>query len=144
MKRLDDWQLRLNDTVEAARERPFVWGKHDCCMFAASCVEAMTGENHMAHFIGTYNDEQTAKTALKNLGAGTLFRSLQKIFGKAYPPAMAQRGDIVYRRVNKMPSVGICMGLYSVFVGEINTNGATVSEGLVMVPTLKQMKIFKV
>ncbi len=42
-RRRPDWPARLRTIIEAARERPFSWGQHDCCLFASDAIEAMTG-----------------------------------------------------------------------------------------------------
>lgn len=145
IKRKENWQEYLNKAVEAAAVRPFSWGEHDCCIFSASCVEAMTGIDHMSNFHGLYNDEESAKNALKTIGAKTLYRTLQKIFGKSIHPALAHRGDVVYRRDSGIPAVGICLGDLSVFVGVNEApDGSLVGEGLVTVQTLSCIKVFRV
>jgi hypothetical protein len=145
LKRNENWQQALNKTVEAARERPFSWGKHDCCLFAADCVEAMTGADPMEFIRGQYADEEGARDVLKTLGGKTLYRTLQKIFGQALSPAMAHRGDVVYRRDATFPSIGICLGDISVFVGANQTTGQnTYVDGLVLVKTLSCLKAFRV
>ncbi|MCK5041714.1 MAG: hypothetical protein KAR62_05445 [Sphingomonadales bacterium] len=145
MKRNENWQQALNETVEAARERPFSWGKHDCCLFAANCVEAMTGIDPMADMRGKYENEEGAREVLKTLGGKTLYRTMQKIFGQAIAPALAHRGDVVYRRDATFPSVGICLGDISVFVGGCETlNSNTYVDGLVSVETISCLKAFRV
>ena len=145
IKRKENWQECLNKTVEAARVRSFSWGEHDCCVFSASCVEAITGIDHMASFHGAYNDEESAKNTLKTKGAKTLFRTLQKFFGASVHPAFAQRGDLVYRREGGIPAVGVCLGEFSAFVG-VNeaTDGTIEADGLVMVKTVSCIKAFRV
>ncbi|WP_423144303.1 DUF6950 family protein, partial [Proteus mirabilis] len=34
------WTTRLPETLKNAINRPFVWGEHDCCLFASDCVIA--------------------------------------------------------------------------------------------------------
>ncbi|HAS1199301.1 TPA: hypothetical protein I3816_004044 [Enterobacter cloacae] len=87
-----DWHNRLIAVIRAAEKRPFLWGEHDCCLFAADCAEAMTGENFADGWRGTYDSETGAKKALLRGGG-----SLEKILGKyldEVPVKMAQRGDI--------------------------------------------------
>ena len=143
--RYENWQQCLNKSVEAARERPFSWGEHDCCCFAATVVEAMTGEDPMADLRGTYADEQGAKLALKERANGTLYRTLQKRFGQPITPAWARRGDLVYANGAQGPSVGVCLGEQSAFVGIHQTqDGDVVGEGIVLTPTLQCLKAFRV
>lgn len=40
--RLDGWEARLDALIEAARERPFAWGTHDCVTFALDDLATLT------------------------------------------------------------------------------------------------------
>lgn len=122
----------LNAYIEAARDRPFEWGKNDCCTFAFGAIEALTGENRMAEF--QYHDKESANRALRETGQGTLYRTMVKKFGRPLHPSRAQRGDIGYR--DKM--LGVVMGAETVFVGEEGTR-----EGLVTAPTLENRWVFR-
>lgn len=126
----------LSAYIEAVRERPFEWGSWDCCHFAAGAVEAMTGENPMLEFLGSYSDEKSARAALKKLGAGTLYHTLLTKFGRPRHPSRAQRGDIAYA-VHAGPTLGVCLGQDCAFVGEHGQQ-----KGLVMIPTLSIQRIF--
>lgn len=87
-----DWQNRLNAVMKAAIERPFSWGKHDCCLFAADCAQAMCGDDYAADWRGTYDNELGAKKAILRGGG-----SLEKVFARyldEVPVKLAQRGDI--------------------------------------------------
>ncbi|ENZ4140049.1 hypothetical protein ACGKG3_002911 [Enterobacter ludwigii] len=87
-----DWHNRLIAVIRAAEKRPFLWGEHDCCLFAADCAEAMTGENFADGWRGTYDSETGAKKALLR-GGGSLENVLAKYLDEV-PVKMAQRGDI--------------------------------------------------
>ncbi|NJQ19566.1 hypothetical protein HCO69_07955 [Pantoea sp. LS15] len=87
-----DWHNRLIAVIRAAEKRPFLWGEHDCCLFAADCAEAMTGENFADGWRGTYDSETGAKIALLR-GGGSLEKVLAKYLDEV-PVKMAQRGDI--------------------------------------------------
>lgn len=87
-----DWHNRLIAVIRAAEKRPFVWGEHDCCLFAADCAEAMTGDNFADGWRGTYDSETGAKKALLR-GGGSLEKVLTKYLDEV-PVKMAQRGDI--------------------------------------------------
>ena len=52
--RLPDWRGRLNRYIEAVRRRPFAPGTHDCALFVAGAVEAMTGEDPSEGLRGAY------------------------------------------------------------------------------------------
>lgn len=87
-----DWHNRLIAVIRAAEKRPFLWGEHDCCLFAADCAEAMTGDNFADCWRGTYDSETGAKKALLR-GGGSLEKVLAKYLDEV-PVKMAQRGDI--------------------------------------------------
>ncbi|WP_448674764.1 DUF6950 family protein [Enterobacter hormaechei] len=87
-----DWHNRLIAVIRAAEKRPFLWGEHDCCLFAADCAEAMTGDNFADGWRGTYDSEMGAKKALLR-GGGSLEKVLAKYLDEV-PVKMAQRGDI--------------------------------------------------
>lgn len=87
-----DWHNRLIAVIRAAEKRPFLWGEHDCCLFAADCAEAMTGENFADGWRGTYDSETGAKKALLR-GGGSLEKVLAKYLEEV-PVKLAQRGDI--------------------------------------------------
>lgn len=87
-----DWHNRLIAVIRAAEKRLFLWGEHDCCLFAADCAEAMTGENFADGWRGTYDSETGAKKALLR-GGGSLEKVLAKYLDEV-PVKMAQRGDI--------------------------------------------------
>lgn len=87
-----DWHNRLIAVIRAAEKRPFLWGEHDCCLFAADCAEAMTGDNFADGWRGKYDSETGAKKALLR-GGGSLEKVLAKYLDEV-PVKMAQRGDI--------------------------------------------------
>lgn len=87
-----DWHNRLTTVLKAATQRPFLWGEHDCCLFAAECAEAMCGEGFAKDWRGTYRDERGAKKALLR-GGGSLEKVLARYLDEV-PVKLAQRGDI--------------------------------------------------
>ena len=66
MRRLKNWPSRFAALVEVTRGRPFEWGTHDCCLWAANAVLAITGEDLAADLRGSYT---TARGALARLNA---------------------------------------------------------------------------
>lgn len=87
-----DWHNRLITVIRAAEQRPFLWGEHDCCLFAADCAQAMCGEDFAADWRGTYENETGAKKAILR-GGGTLENVLARYLDEV-PVKLAQRGDI--------------------------------------------------
>jgi hypothetical protein len=96
LTRREDWPSRLAAALEAARDKPFVWGQHDCGLFAADCVLAMTDTDPAALYRGQYTDEEGARATMLALSGG----GLRAVWTKALGPAMnntlmAKRGDVV-------------------------------------------------
>ncbi len=60
------WEDRLAQYLLDCTQLAFVWGMHDCALFAAGAVQAMTGHDLGAIFRGQYNDALGAERALRN------------------------------------------------------------------------------
>lgn len=112
MHRLPDWEARLAAYLEPLRSRPFAWGRHDCCTFAAGAVEAMTGVDPMPEFRGRYSTPRGSVRALRKFGAGDLAETLSAKFEGVAAP-LAQRGDIVM----SSGLLGVNLGPFLVAVG---------------------------
>ena len=115
MSRVDDWPERLAAHIEAARGRPFVWGAHDCCAYAADWVLAATGTDPIAPWRG-YTDAREGMRRLADLGgiAGLWTR----LFGAPIAPYLAQRGDLVRVMVDGRESTGVVIGAHAAAPGE--------------------------
>jgi len=88
--RLHDWDHRLSQAIEAARGTPFAYGTHDCCVFAADCIEAVTGRDIAAAWRGRYD---TWSGGLKLAKARNLPQLATRFFAEVHP-AFAHRGDV--------------------------------------------------
>jgi hypothetical protein len=88
-----DWTTRLNDTIKAAQERPFLWGEFDCCLFAADCSFAVCGVDPAEQYRGKYKTEAGAKRQLKKIH-GSLEAAWDACFKRVALPFI-QRGDVV-------------------------------------------------
>lgn len=88
--RLPDWHQRLAATIEAATLRPFVYGEHDCCTFAADCVLAVTGRDLASPWRGAY---ATPAAGLK-LARARNVAGLARRFFREIDPAFAWTGDV--------------------------------------------------
>lgn len=135
MKRFPDWEQRLSAYLAPLRDKQFRWGKHDCCTFAAGAVEAMTGEDVIPEFRGTYSDEASANEALAKIGAGTLIRTMNAKFERV-PVGHAHRGDVVMIQGG---GLGIAMGDVAIQVGEAGSR-----EGLIRRPRPEWRKAWRV
>ncbi|QCJ70438.1 hypothetical protein C9446_11585 [Providencia heimbachae] len=88
-----NWTTRLPETLQKAMQKPFSWGDHDCCLFAADCAIAICGIDISEKVRGRY---KTSVGALRVLKAefGDLESGLSGFFNEIEPTA-ASRGDIV-------------------------------------------------
>jgi len=91
--RYRDWATRLHQEIQAASERPFLWGEFDCCLFAADCCVAVCGIDPAADYRGRYTTGTGAKRVLRSTH-GSLEGAWDACF-KRVPIAMRQRGDVV-------------------------------------------------
>lgn len=114
--RVQGWEARLNAYVEASRHRPFVWGAHDCALFAAGGVAAVTG-SPLAD-IPTYSGPVAAARTLARMGhrdvidlAGAYLRPWQSVL-------MARRGDIAAAITDNGPTLGVALGASIAAPGE--------------------------
>lgn len=117
--RFEDWPERLNDYLHDCETRAFLRGRHDCALFAAGAVEAMTGKDFGAKFRAGYDDRRGASRALKKHGAGTLFDTATLFLGAPLAhPKQARRGDIVGLELEDGPTLGVCTGAAACFAAE--------------------------
>jgi hypothetical protein len=96
-QRISNWPRALADFVESRRATPFKWGEHDCCLFAADAVIAITGIDLASDFRGTYDSELSAMRIINaNTDFETLIASHCERFGFGQIPVQfAGRGDLV-------------------------------------------------
>lgn len=111
MVRLSNWEARLAAYLEGRAGASLVWGKCDCCLFAAGAVEAMTGQDPMPEFRGKYRSQAGAFRALRTIGAGDLASTLSAKF-EGRPIGHARRGDLVMHD----GAVGVCIGADALFM----------------------------
>lgn len=110
--RFSDWPERLDAALERARKTEFHWGEHDCCLFAADVVQAMTGHDPAAGFRGKYSDEAGAAALIA--AHGSLKGLVRSVLGDPVHPSRARRGDIVLGPVptagGTQAGIGVCVG----------------------------------
>lgn len=141
MNRKENWPLLMQEYLKGVRYNPFAWGTFDCCMFAADCVLAMTGEDAAAPFRGRYTDGPGAVKALREFSGGGLLLPTMEIVAanngwEPIPNRMrVQRGDVVMGDPIVMGcelgidgTLGICAGTISLFVGDAGLLGVSTIE----------------
>lgn len=101
------WRASLDALVAARMRQPFEWGEHDCCMWAADCVLAMTGTDHAADVRGSYSDAAGALRVLAQLGG------IEAVGGRAGAPVApfgASVGDVGLVESTGRPLLAVCIG----------------------------------
>jgi hypothetical protein len=123
MARVDGWPALLSQYILHAQDEytkhGFKPGMFDCCTYVADWVEVLTGEDPIADYRGEYQDLEVGFDLLKER-EGTLYRGLVNRFGKPVHPAHAQRGDIAYRKKERMLGIIFTSGakIRGLFLGE--------------------------
>lgn len=130
--RFEDWPARLGAEIERARERPFCWGEHDCALWTASVVAAITGVDYAAEWRGKYASELGAIKHLLRGGHQSVDSLATNTLGEPIAPLLAQRGDVMLFD----GALGVCIGTAGAFV--------TLEEGLTFVPLAQCVKAWRV
>lgn len=104
MVRKENWPLLLGEYLNECRKKPFVWGEHDCILFAAKAIEVITGENLYNSYLG-YTDEKGAQEVLQaHGGLSAIVRSHLGEGEKNFK--MAHRGDLALMKLGR-ETIGI-------------------------------------
>jgi hypothetical protein len=110
--RPDGWEMRLALAVDAARDKAFVWGVHDCATWAFDVRAAVTGTPRPAW---SYATEAGGLRWMARQGWKSFDAAATAILGDPVPVLMAHRGDIVLRE----NAFGVCLGAQAAFVAPI-------------------------
>ncbi len=116
--------------LETVRARSFAYGSHDCALFAADAVQAMTGTDLAAQFRGRYD---SLKAGLKLVRGGPL--ALVRQHFEAIPPAFAGVGDLALIGEVGVPALGLFEGQHILVLRE---------EGLGLMPRAAATCAFRV
>lgn len=104
MTRLPDWRSRLRDYLEAVARRPFKPGVHDCALFVAGGVEAMTGVDPAAEWRGKYRSLKKGRAMVGDMVA------LAADLLPEVPPIFAQEGDVAVIDAGGEHAFGLVQG----------------------------------
>ena len=107
--RLDGWEEALDAVVRAAGERPFAYGAHDCCRFAAECVDAITGGDYLKRLSAEYHDEASMLAYLAATG-GVQLAAMQWLGAGDERWSQARRGDVCLVPTERGDGLGVCVG----------------------------------
>lgn len=106
MQRLPDWRARLRTYVETSARQPFRPGRHDCALFAAGAVEAITGVDPAEGFRGAYRTLEDGFALIRDAGFADHIDMVARSFVEV-PPIMAQVGDLA---VVEEDALGVVQG----------------------------------
>lgn len=116
MSRVEDWPLRLAHWEVRARRAAFVWGAWDCCLAAATWIEAARGFDPAASFRGRYAAAEEARSLMSEFAGGGVLETAHMIarqFGFPEIPILrAQRGDVAVMTTTLGPTLGVCTGAH--------------------------------
>lgn len=107
------WQIALSQYLAEAGRQQFQWGTHDCALFAAGAVAAMTGVDPAARWRG--KDKPKYRTLRGGLGlmrrAGFVDHAdvAARMFEEV-PVATAQPGDLAAIRDGELFALGVVQG----------------------------------
>lgn len=139
MDRHPHWEQRLATLIE--QNRSYTYGSHDCMLWAAAAVKAVTGKDPGRGHRGKYKSAIAAARYLRNLGFDSPEALLDSLFDRK-PVGFAQRGDLVMAG-DGIPAV--CMGAVAFSVGQDpSTSSGQAREWLVPVPREQWVKAWAV
>jgi hypothetical protein len=97
MPRVEHWERLLASVIDTARERPFIWGLHDCPTFAFETRMILTGGEDIAGlWRGRYTTHLGGLRVMRRLGWASVEGMGRALLGEPRAtPLLAQRGDIV-------------------------------------------------
>lgn len=109
IQRKKDWRTRLAAYMGAISRRAFRPGEHDCALFAAGAVEAMTGTDLAAPWRRTYRTLEDGLALLAQHGHGDHV-ALAAAHLEEIAPILAQVGDVAAVREGEALGLGIVQG----------------------------------
>lgn len=107
--RLPDWRPRLIDYLHDCVRRPFAHGEHDCALFLAGGVQAMTGVDYAAPYRGRYTSLAEGLRLLRQDGFED-HAALARSALVSKPISMAFEGDGAIVMEARVPALGIVQG----------------------------------
>lgn len=130
--RYPDWTDRLFAAVAERERAPFAWGRNDCVLFAAACVDAMTDSDWVAALSRLYHDEATGRAYVASSGgieAAVTARLGEPVAG------IPRRGDVCLLREGSGAWLGVGMG---------TTIAAPGPDGVIYLPLRAAVKHWRV
>lgn len=102
MARKRNWERALAEYIADRQSRPFVWGDHDCCQFAAGWILECTGKA-----VDMPNYSTAIGAARKIADEGSLLLAVKNRLGNVAHPNFCQRGDVAMIEVEGRQVMGV-------------------------------------
>jgi hypothetical protein len=102
-----EWRERFDTLVRERMSTPFAWGTHDCCLWAADCVLAVSGVDPAADLRGTYSSAIEAVRLVDQLGG---MEAIAARGGAPIPPLCAGVGDVGLVTLDDRELLAVCAG----------------------------------
>lgn len=125
--RYPDWRARLTAWLHSVRHRPFAEGTHDCALFAAGAIQAMTGTDFAAPYRGKYSTTRGGIRVLRRAG----FADHIALAAAHLPPCALPdvcEGDVVVIESTHGPALGVVQGAMVYVPGVRGTSLLSISE----------------
>lgn len=107
--RLPDWKSRLTAWLAEIVRRPFAPGTHDCALFAAGAVQAMTGRDPAAPYRGRYQTLRGGKRILRQAGFADHIDLVVCTFAEVHT-SRAAPGDLAVVPTPEGDALGLVQG----------------------------------
>ena len=104
--RRPDWVSRLWGTARTYQNAPFSYRKHYCGLFAARCVDGITGSDWEREL--TLRGKRDAEALLSREGG--IEQAVTNRLGNPVDGHGARRGDVCLVDVEGGKGLGVCMG----------------------------------
>jgi hypothetical protein len=115
--RLLDWEQRLHDLVSERLLQPYDPSRHDCLMWPADAVKAVTGKDFGKGHRGKYKSTATGYRHLQKMGFASPEALLNSKFDEK-PVGYAGRGDLVLVEVEGQRIPAVVIGHHALAIFE--------------------------
>lgn len=136
LQRTPGWRRRLETYIDSVINDPHEWGKHDCGLFLANCVEAITTVNPVEGLFESYSTPQGAYKQLKRMGFDDYPSLIGDILDEIHPSGV-RYGDVILLKVD-----GIIGWASGIVIGERSL--VLMTERLGSVDTMEAHKAYRV
>lgn len=118
LHKIPSWAERLTFYVMENQFKPYVWGQHDCVLFAMNGIWVTTGVDPIPEYrVSLWKSEAEARAMLE--AEGGLITAMDKRFKRRPNTQTFWRGDpvLVYDK-DGLPSLALCTGRSCAAPGE--------------------------